>query len=81
LDFTKQIEEPIDHLEKNQIRAQLAEAVKKLPERQREVLWLFYYEELPLRAIADLLEISPSRVCQIRATACSRLRRAIEDAQ
>lgn len=65
-------------LTQHETRARLAEAIEELPERQRQVLWLYYYEELPLRDIADLLSVSPSRVCQIRSEAVERLRAAVE---
>jgi RNA polymerase sigma factor for flagellar operon FliA len=54
--------------------ARLREAVRALPERERLVLALYYYEELNMRQIAEVLHVTESRVSQIRAQALRRLR-------
>lgn len=59
-------------------REVLARLVEKLPERERLVLTLYYYEELTLREIAAILEVTESRVCQIHGQAIARLRGAIK---
>lgn len=61
-----------------EMRDRLAESIKTLPRRQAVVLWLYYYEELPLREIADQLGVTPSRICQIRTEAVERLRRQMQ---
>jgi RNA polymerase sigma factor for flagellar operon FliA len=45
-----------------------------LPERERLVLSLYYDEELNLREIGEVLEVSESRVCQIHGQAVLRVR-------
>ena len=67
-----------DNLWEYQMREQLVEGIQGLPKRQSLVLWLYYYEELPLREIADMLGVTPSRVCQIRTEAVERLRKQVE---
>ncbi|MBM4417058.1 MAG: FliA/WhiG family RNA polymerase sigma factor [Chloroflexi bacterium] len=52
----------------------LVEAVKRLPERERLVLSLYYYQELTMKEISRVMEISESRVCQLHAQAILRLR-------
>lgn len=64
----------VDAIEDRELRDQLVEGIEALPDRQRLVLWLYYYEELPLREIADMLGVTPSRVCQIRGEAVEMLR-------
>lgn len=49
-------------------------AIARLPEKERTVLALYYYEELNLRQIAEVLQVTESRVSQIRAKALKRLR-------
>ncbi len=49
-------------------------AIMKLKEQERVVLSLYYYEELKLHEIAEILELTESRVSQIRSKALSRLR-------
>lgn len=51
----------------------LAQLIERLPERERWVLTLYYYEELTMREIAAILEVTESRVCQIHAQAVGRL--------
>jgi RNA polymerase sigma factor for flagellar operon FliA len=81
IDLPDNRQSPFDQVQKGQARRQLIEGIKLLPERQRLVLWLYYYEELPLRDIADMLHVTPSRVCQIRSEAVNRLRQEIERSQ
>ncbi|MBN2809582.1 MAG: FliA/WhiG family RNA polymerase sigma factor [Deltaproteobacteria bacterium] len=56
----------------------LAEAIDDLKERDRVVLQLYYYEELNLKEIGLVLEVSESRVCQMRTQAIVRLRSKIK---
>lgn len=53
---------------------QLYQAILRLPEQQQKVLNLYYYEELTLKEIGAVLEVSESRVCQIHSGAMKRLR-------
>ncbi len=52
----------------------LSECLQALPERERRVLALYYFEELRLREIAELLGVTESRVSQIRTGALKTLR-------
>ena len=55
----------------------LREAILMLKEQERIVLSLYYFEELKLHEIASVLEVTESRVSQIRAKAVSKLRREL----
>jgi RNA polymerase sigma factor for flagellar operon FliA len=55
----------------------LRDAVLELPEQERTVLSLYYFEELKLNDIARVLAVSESRVSQIRSKAIARLRRRL----
>jgi RNA polymerase sigma factor for flagellar operon FliA len=52
----------------------LARALSRLPERERKVLVLYFYEELNLREIAGILRLTESRTSQIRTAALNRVR-------
>ena len=52
-------------------------ALLEIPEQERTVLSLYYFEELKLNDIARILEVSESRVSQIRSKAIGRLRRKL----
>lgn len=60
-------------------RTQLAEAIKCLKERERTVITLYYYEKLKYSEIAQVLEISESRVCQIHSKAVENLRKSLAE--
>jgi RNA polymerase sigma factor FliA len=57
----------------------LEERVRALPEQERKVLTLYYYDELMLREIGELMGISESRVSQIHTKALIHLRLAIDE--
>lgn len=61
-----------------QVQAMRA-AIGSLPEKERMVLALYYYEELNLRQIAEVLHVTESRVSQIRTAALKRLRTRLAD--
>ena len=56
----------------------LREAILKLKEQERVVLSLYYFEELKLHEIATVLELTESRVSQIRSKALGKLRGELE---
>lgn len=53
---------------------QVRESLESLPERERTVLALYYYEELNQQQIAEVLHVTESRISQIRSQALRRLR-------
>jgi RNA polymerase sigma factor for flagellar operon FliA len=67
-------EDPCAEAVDGETRAQIAMAIETLPARQRQVLWLYYFEEMSLKAIGALLGVTESRVCQIHTQATRALR-------
>src|ERR1700679_3715859 len=65
---------PLDHIEDAGFRDAMASAIDGLPERERLVLSLYYDEDMNLREIGEVLEVSESRVCQIHGQALVRVR-------
>jgi len=65
---------PFDHMEDAGFRTALVGAIEGLPEREKLVLSLYYDEDMNLREIGEVLEVSESRVCQIHGQALIRLR-------
>jgi RNA polymerase sigma factor for flagellar operon FliA len=63
-----------DALTREQEVEVLRDAIMRLKEQERTVLALYYFEELKLHEIAKVLELTESRVSQIRSKAISRLR-------
>lgn len=66
--------EPLSTLEEEEFQESIATAINELPERERLVLSLYYNEEMNLREIGAVLDVSESRVCQIHGQALLRLR-------
>jgi RNA polymerase sigma factor for flagellar operon FliA len=61
------------------MKQRLAEAIDELPEKERMVLTLYYYEELTMKEIGLTLGVVESRVSQIHSSAVLRLRAALSD--
>lgn len=67
-------EGPAGALQDADFRSALAEEIEQLPERERLVLSLYYQDELNLKEIGAVLEVSESRISQIHGQAAARLR-------
>ncbi|MCX7618320.1 FliA/WhiG family RNA polymerase sigma factor [Tepidiforma sp.] len=63
-----------ERLEKRQLLDALTAAIKTLPEREWLIISLYYRDEMTMKEIAQILEISESRVCQLHGRALGRLR-------
>jgi len=66
--------DPIDETEWTLKKQDLAMAIDRLPEREKLVVSLYYYEGLTVKEIAKILGVSPSRVSQLHTKAVVRLR-------
>jgi RNA polymerase sigma factor FliA len=67
-------DDPYHQTLRSEMTALLAKAVSELPEREREVLALYHYEELTMKEVGAVLGIGESRVSQIHTTSLLRLR-------
>lgn len=65
---------PLESLVSEDARRALVEAIERLPERQRLVLTLYYFEELTMKEIGVVLSVTESRICQLHAQAMVRLK-------
>lgn len=70
--------DPEKNIEKRDMAEILANALDKLSDREKKVIALYYKEELLLREIAQILEVTESRISQIHAKALGKLRQEIE---
>lgn len=61
------------------VKETLAEAIERLPERERIVIGLYYYEGLTLKEIGEILGVTESRVSQLHTKAVLRLRGRIKE--
>ena len=76
--FASNDQSPEDELSDTELRENLVEALKTLPEREAMLVQLYYVEELNVYEIAEVLEITTGRVSQIKKSAISRLRAFIQ---
>ena len=70
---------PLQVAEAQDLTRHLAAAIDQLPEREKVVLSLYYYEELTMQEIGQVLELTLSRIAQIHTKAILHLRSALYD--
>jgi RNA polymerase sigma factor for flagellar operon FliA len=72
---------PAGELEATEVKELIGEAIAALPEREKLVITLYYYEELTLREIGEVLGVTESRVSQLHTKALLRLQARLSGAQ
>lgn len=65
---------PIENIEDNELKARMVSEIEKLPQKEKLVVALYYYEELTLREIGEILNLSESRVSQIHSKVMKELK-------
>src|SRR5712692_4367856 len=68
---------PAQQVEQHEMTALLSSALERIPERERLLLSLYYQEELTMKEISRVMNVSESRVCQLHMQAVLRLRTAL----
>lgn len=69
---------PEQRMEVVELKETLADAIDKLPEKERMVVTLYYYEELTLKEISYIMKVSESRISQLHTKAILRMRGRLE---
>lgn len=70
---------PESALEEKELKEKLTEALGLLTEKENKVIMMYYYEELALKEIAAVLEVSESRVSQLHTKAIEKMRKVLGD--
>lgn len=65
---------PDVNAEKEEVKRLIIDAINELPDKEKKVLVLYYYEDLTLKEIGEVLEVTESRVSQLHTKAIIRLR-------
>lgn len=71
--------QPEKVIEQGELKKLLSDSLENLTERERKVIVLYYYEELTLKEISQILEVSESRVSQLHTRALQKLRIKLGD--
>lgn len=66
--------DPLSMLQDQRIRQALVQAIKNLPEREQFIMSMYYEQDMNLKEIAAVLEVTESRVCQLHSQSIARLR-------
>jgi RNA polymerase sigma factor for flagellar operon FliA len=69
--------DPLEEAERQESTLSLYRAIESLPEREKVVLVLYYFDELSMKEIGEVMEISESRVSQLHSSALRSLRRLL----
>jgi len=68
---------PEEQMEEKDVKKELHNALKRLPERERMIMVLYYHENMTLKEIGEMIDVSESRVCQLHAQAIMKLRKIL----
>jgi RNA polymerase sigma factor for flagellar operon FliA len=74
-------EDPTQAIDASELKDRIADAIARLPEREKLVIALYYYENLTLREIGEVLGVTESRVSQLHTKAVLRLRSRMQGDQ
>ena len=67
--------EPEQAMDRDEVKQMLMEALELLTEKEKKVVLLYYYEELTLKEVASVLEVSESRVSQLHSKALEKMKK------
>jgi RNA polymerase sigma factor for flagellar operon FliA len=76
---TSSFVKPEEAIEKEELKKMLAESLELLTDKEKKVILLYYYEELTLKEISEVLEVSESRVSQLHTRALQKMREKLGD--
>lgn len=72
--FSEDYVQPERIVEQNELKEILAKTLKELTDKEQKVIYLYYYEDLTLKEISAILEVSESRVSQLHTKALQKMR-------
>jgi RNA polymerase sigma factor for flagellar operon FliA len=67
--------------ERDEIKRVIVEAINELPEKEKKILVLYYFEDLTLKEIGQVLDVTESRVSQLHTKAILRLRSKLKNSR
>lgn len=76
---TSRFDSPEEYIEKEELKKVLEESLEQLTEKEKKVIFLYYYEDLTLKEISNVLEVSESRVSQLHTRALQKMKTKMGD--
>lgn len=67
-------DDPVKNVVKNELKHHLSEAIKSLSEKEQLVISLYYFEDLTLKEIGHIMDLTESRICQVHTLALIKLK-------
>ena len=77
--FGKRFDSPEENIDKLTLKEMLKDAIDTLTDKERSVILFYYYEELNLKEIANIMEVTESRVSQLHTRALQKMREKLGD--
>lgn len=77
--FSNHYDTPEEAYDKAELKEKLVEALEELTEKEKQVVMFYYYEELTLKEISLVLEVSESRVSQLHTKAINKMKNVLGD--
>ena len=76
---TARFDSPEENIEKEELKKVLEESLEQLTEKEKKVILLYYYEDLTLKEISNVLEVSESRISQLHTRALQKMKTKMGD--
>lgn len=76
---TSRFDSPEENIEKEELKKVLEESLEQLTEKEKKVILLYYYEDLTLKEISNVLEVSESRISQLHTRALQKMKTKMRD--
>ncbi|MCR5053665.1 MAG: FliA/WhiG family RNA polymerase sigma factor [Lachnospiraceae bacterium] len=71
--------QPEDQISQEELKEKLQESLSQLTEKEQKVVLLYYYEEMTLKEISKVLEVSESRISQLHTKALNKMKKTMGD--
>jgi len=78
LDHASESRSPFDEFKAEELKKVMARVLKALSKKEQLVMSLYYYEEMTMREIANVLNLTESRICQIHSSTLMKLRKKLK---
>ncbi|MCR4936646.1 MAG: FliA/WhiG family RNA polymerase sigma factor [Lachnospiraceae bacterium] len=75
--FGKRFDSPEENIDKLTLKEMLKDAIDTLTDKERSVILFYYYEELNLKEIANIMEVTESRVSQLHTKALNKMKKVM----